>query len=406
MEDDNRRPKPIERKVIASPEDYEPLSTDCQVIGAFNSPLTIVNTENGLEYLLMPRVAEIPIITLTQEEYYLPERRRHLPYFEPHKKVKTPEMRFDKIPEEDILDEGEKEVKLKGHNRLKHISLPRLLTLNENLDVIERQQKPAIYPEFEYERFGIEDVRITKFNDKIFNEIGYRYGLTYVTPHRTNKVSTYTALTNDFIHYKKLPFGDTSRRVITGKDMALFPEKLLTPHKPLGTKSNQMHYVSFNRPEEQTSISPPSLGLAYSPDLTAWWFSHDLNGNSPDGKTRGTGTPPVRIGNLWVTAFHEITSIAGKNRYNTRLMGLDLKNPWKIKYVSDIFVTRDDYVDIIPKKGYVPHVVYTTGFVEKDGRSIFSHGIDDFKSTIGTHYTEDIIKFLKGQKSHYIEKKS
>ncbi len=395
----HNRPKPIERKVIASPGDYNPLSDQCEVIGAFNSPLIIVETHEGIEYRLMPRVAEIPTITLTQEKMYLPERRRHLPYFEiPNKKVKTLEMGFDKIPEEDILFEGEREIKLKGHDRLKHISLPRLLRLNENLDVIERQQNPAIYPEFEYERFGIEDVRITKFSEELANEMGYKYGLTYVTPHRTHKVSTYIALTNDFINYKKLPFGDTSRRVITGKDMALFPEKLLTPHKPLGFESKQKHYVSFNRPEEQTQISPPSLGLAYSPDLTAWWFSHDLNGGAPDGKTRGTGTPPVKIGNLWVTAFHEITSVGGKYRYDTRLMGLDLKNPWKVKYVSDIFITRDDYVELVPEKGYVPNVIYTTGFIERNGMSMFSHGIDDFKNGLGQFHTEDIIKFLKGQK--------
>ena len=409
MEEDvsHRRPIPFERKVIASPEDYKPLSDQCEVIGAFNSPLIIVDVKKGLEYLLMPRVTEIPIITLEQERMYIPEKARYLPSFEiPNKKSKIIKTKFDRIPEENILAEGKKEVRLKGHTRLKHISLPRNLRLNEKLEVIERQQKPAIYPEWEYERFGLEDIRITKFEDGIFNEIGYRYALTYVTPHRTEKVATSIALTNDFDTFKKLPFGDTSRRVITGKDMAIFPEKLYTPHIPLGNRSKQKHYVGFTRPEEQPDISSPNVGLAYSPDLTAWWFSHNLNGNSLDGKIRGTGTPPVKIKDLWVMAFHEITENGSMKRYDTKLMGLDLNNPWKVRYVSDVFLTREDFSDIIPEKGYVEDVVYTTGFVEKDGMILMSHGVGDFKTTLTQYHTEDVIKFLKGKKYYASPKNS
>lgn len=420
MEEDvsHRRPRPFLIKVIASPEDYKSLSiqegfsstTQCEVVGAFNAPLTTLETENGLEYLLMPRVAEIPTITLEQGLMYVPEKARYLPYFEiSNKKIKTIEMKFDRVPEEDILDEGKKDVKLRGHNRLKHISLPRILRLNENLDIIEREQKPAIYPEWEHERFGLEDVRITKFNNEIYNEIGYKYALTYVTPHRTHRVSTSIALTNDFKKFKKLPFGDTPRRVFTGKDIAIFPRKCLTPHMPLRSKDSmkkEKNYVGITRPEEHPSIAAPGLGLAYSPDLTAWWSSHDLNGFSLDGKTRGTGSPPIKIGNLWVIAFHEVTSKGSSFKYDTRLMGLDIKNPWKIKYISDIFLTREDFSEIIPERGYVEDVVYTTGFVEKDGMSLMSHGVGDFKTVLTQHYTEDILKFLKGKRYYTPTKNS
>ena len=390
-------PKPFEKKIIASPEDYEPLSDQFQVIGAFNSPLTTLETKKELEYLLMPRVAEIPIITLEQGTTYIPEKARYLPYFEPpNKNVKTLEIKCDRIPEEDILSEGKKEVELKGHHRLKHISLPRILRLDKNLNVIERQQKPAIYPEWEHERFGIEDVRITKLDEEIFDEIGYKYVLTYVTPHRSHRVSTSIALTNDFKKFIKLPFGDTPRRVSTGKDIAIFPNKCLTPHTPLSKElKKEWHYAGITRPEEQSSIAAPGLSLAYSPDLTAWWSSHDLNKFPLDGKTRGTGSPPVKIGNLWVMGFHEVTSKGSQLKYDTKLMGLNFNNPWEIKHVSAVFLKREDFSDLIPERGYVEDVVYTIGFVEKDGMSLLSHGIGDFKTVLTQYYTEDLIKFLK-----------
>lgn len=56
---------------------------------------------------------------------------------------------------------------------MKHISLPMLLKLDEKGGVIERQTKPLIYPAYEYERFGMEDFRITDMTktglEKILN---------------------------------------------------------------------------------------------------------------------------------------------------------------------------------------------------------------------------------------------
>lgn len=396
------RPRPFQRKIIASPEDYVPLSDQCEVVGAFNAGATLFRNRENLEVLLMIRVAETPIVNLEQENMYLPQESRFLPYFNIlNRNVKKFEMKFDKISKGDIIREGKKEIELKFHNRLKHISLPRIMKLDENFDLIERQQSPAMYPCWEFERFGLEDLRITPIQDKkILDELGYNYAITYVTPHRSNRVSTYIALTNDFINFKKLPFGDTPRRIIRGKDVALFPEKCLSPHKPLNKKNREYQYVALTRPDEHASIARPGIGVAYSPDLTAWGLEHDINGDSLDGKIRGTGSSPLKIGNLWIEAFHEISREGDNNHYKTRLMGLDSKNPWIKKYVSDVFLERKDYYSLIPEKGYVPNVVYTTGVVEKDGAISFFSGVDDTWTVVDRFYTEDVIKFLeKGNSS-------
>jgi predicted GH43/DUF377 family glycosyl hydrolase len=159
-----KAPKPFERKVIASPEDYSSLSKECKVIGAFNPGVAQIKTEKGLETILMIRVAESP-------------SHKHpnwLPFFHISNKNYSSnlELDFDKPLQADIEEEHKKHVKLKDEtNRLKHISLPRLMKLDEQGNIIERNQEPCIHPLWEYERFGIEDIRITDMTKTGLEEI-------------------------------------------------------------------------------------------------------------------------------------------------------------------------------------------------------------------------------------------
>ena len=220
MEDN--RPKPLERKVIASPEDYFPTSPNLEIVGTFNAGAIEIKNKNGtLENWLLVRVAQTPI----QDN----PNKIKLPYFKiPDKKNKKLEIKFDSYPKR-IIKETEKDVTIPGGEnqepryRMKHISLPMLLKLDSKGNIIERQQKPAIYPTYEFDRFGIEDVRITPFEDGNFL-------LTYVVPHRKFGVSTMALMTKDFKNYETLSKNNTPRPIITGvKDVIFFPEKISSP---------------------------------------------------------------------------------------------------------------------------------------------------------------------------------
>jgi predicted GH43/DUF377 family glycosyl hydrolase len=398
-----KAPKPFERKVIASPEDYSSLSKECKVIGAFNPGVAQIKTEKGLETILMIRVAESP-------------SHKHpnwLPFFHISNKNYSSnlELDFDKPLQADIEEEHKKHVKLKDEtNRLKHISLPRLMKLDEQGNIIERNQEPCIHPLWEYERFGIEDIRITDMTktglEEIINnsknyikgKLGYgqslqgNYVLTYVIPHREEGVSTPFIITKDFEDFKRLPEGNTPRPSIVGiKDVIPFPEKVRFPHKTESIRKNQKVYAGFIRPNAFSDISSPGIWIVYSSDGIIWGNPHRLT----KGKTTGSGTPPIKIGGRWLSAYHEITEIRDGTRYDVKLMSMDGKEPWKDCKTSELLLKREDYRDILPEDGYTPNVVYPTGMIINDGITTLFVGVDDTWTVMDKSYTEDNVKFLK-----------
>ena len=379
-------PKPIDTKIIASPKNFNPLSKETKVIGAFNPGATTIKTKNGLETILLVRVAEI----------YRKKSKEHvlLPYFK-MQNTKDPPIKiyFDKETKKNILDETTKSVFLKNkmHRRLKHISLPRAVILDKNGEIKKINQEPALLPEWEYFRFGKEDPRITKMNDG-------RYVITSVSAHREFGVSTSILITNDFKFLESPIKKNTPRPVITGiKDVAVLPEKIPSPSETETIKKGELIYAALTRPNSYSSISTPGIWLAYSPDMVHWGQLHRLT-KEQNGKITGTGTSLIKLDDMWVGAFHEIDTTNKRKKfkpYRTKLIGLDLKNPWKVKNISDILLKRENYLDILPKSGYVPNVVYTTGITEINGITNIFSGIDDEHTVRDKFYTEDLIKFLK-----------
>ena len=76
------------------------------------------------------------------------------------------------------------------------------------------EKKPAMFPENIYERFGIEDPRITRISD--------RYYITYSAISDITGITTCLASTDDFISF-------TRHGVIflpDNKDVVIFPEKI------------------------------------------------------------------------------------------------------------------------------------------------------------------------------------
>ncbi len=373
-------PKPIERKIIAGPEDYQPLSKGNKTIGAFNPAAIQIKTKNGIETLIMIRVAEQPI--------GIDSNKIFLPYFNiPNKENNEVNMKFDEYNKSDLLENENKYVKLpNGQIKSKHISLPRILTLDKKTEIIERSQKPAVFPTSEQDRFGMEDFRITP--------LGEKFVLTYVTPHRQSGVSTSILMTENFKDYIRFPDKDTSRPIITGiKDVIFFPEKVPSPYKTELIEKGSLMHLAFVRPNAFSDISPAGIWVAYSPDLVHWGPSYRLTSeNSP---TTGSGTPPIKVDNNWLAAYHETTKNSdGESVYKTRLMRLNLKEPWKDFKTSKVLLERKDYLEMLPTKGYIPNVVFSSGITSnKEITTIFS-GIDDTWTVMDKFYTKDLTKFL------------
>ena len=377
------RPKPFEIKLIASPKDYTPLREDFKIVGAFNSGGTSMKTDKGLETILYVRVAETPRKRIPGKIL--------LPYFHiDNEEQPNFKLDYEIKDRKDFKKIGEKEVVPKeGPVILRHISLPRRVILDENRNIVERRQEPAIYPSWEYDRFGLEDVRITPFEDG-------RYFVTYATPHREFGVNSQILSTRNIKDCKDLErvtSDNTPRPEIRGKDAALFPEKVPSPSTTEMIKKGEPEYCSFIRPNDFSDLSIPGVWVSYSPDLVHWGQNHRLT-LSENGEVTGTGSPAVKRPYGWLEAYHETTKKGRGTKYVTKLMALDLKDPHKILTLSSTLLERKDFRELLPRDGYVPNTVFTTGMIVDEGRTDFYSGVDDEWSTLASFYTEDIDKFV------------
>ena len=380
-------PKPFETKIIVSPEDFSPIREDFKVIGAFNPGVTTVETDHGLETILFVRVAETP-------QKRMPGKIL-LPYFHiPNEEQLPAQLDYDIVNKEEFMPWkiSKKEVTpKKGPIRLRHISLPRMVVLNADREVIERYQEPAISPSWEFDRFGLEDVRITHLEDR-------RFVITYTTPHR--KYGVYSSiLTNDDIRetsrLERVILENTPHQEISGKDVALFPTKIPSPSETETINKGQPIYAALIRPNAFSDLSIPGIWISYSPDLVHWGQDHRLICSENDEVT-GTGSPPVKRPYGWVAAYHETTrDRRGRTKYVTRLMTLDLEEPWKVLHKSPVLLDRKDFRKLLPKDGYVPDTVFTTGMVIDGERTDFYQGIDDQWTTRAPFHTDDIDKFAR-----------
>ncbi len=377
----SKRPMPFSRKVIARPKDYLPSQENTRVIGAFNAAAATIETPNGLEMLLLVRVAE----TYSKKDIF----RFHLPYFNIPHDSNSPLIDFDVYGRRDFR-RNKKEVRLPDKSsRLTHISLPRILRLDMDGKILKRSQKPAMLPQSEYERFGLEDYRITQMEDG-------GYLVTYVCPHRKFGVSTVIKKTNDFETFKDVFEKNTSRPTIRGKDVAPFPKKFPSTAQTECVQKEEELYAALKRPNSFSDISSPGICVAYSPDLVHWGQEHRL---TEEGEITGTGTPLIRTDGMWWGPYHRtyLEKHFPKDRlkYDTHLMGVDSSEPWKNYRTSGMLLTREDYREILPKDGFVPGVVTTFGRVEIDGITHLFSGIDDSWQVMDSFHSEDLIKFLK-----------
>jgi len=379
-----RPPEPFKKKIIVSPEDFLPIGENFKVIGAFNPGVTTVKTLKGLETILFVRVAESPLEEISDKIL--------LPYFHiPNEEQGSVAIDLDVVEIETLKEISKREVTLKqGTIRLRHISLPRMVILNEYGELSNKSQEPAISPSWEFDRFGLEDVRITYLEDK--------YMITYATPHREFGVSSSILTTNEIrnpLSLERITLENTPHPEIMGKDVALFPTRVPSPIKTETIDQGQPIYASFIRPNAFPDLSTPGIWISYSPDLVHWGQNHRLITSEHDEVT-GTGSPPVQRPGGWIAAYHETTrNKKGRTKYVTRLMTLDLKEPWKVLHKSPVLLDREDFRELLPEDGYVPDTVFTTGLVVDGERTDLYQGIDDKWTTRTSFYTKDIDTFAR-----------
>ncbi|MEK7146932.1 MAG: hypothetical protein AAB772_01610, partial [Patescibacteria group bacterium] len=222
-----------------------------------------------------------------------------------------------------------------------------------------------IRPEYDWERYGCEDPRVTKFNGKYF--IFYTALSKY--PFSADGIKIGVAVTKDFRNIEKYPV--TS---FNAKAMALFPVKVagkiaavLTVHTD--QPPAKICLALFNKIEDIWSKKY----------WERWYASLDKHVISLQRSTNDhieVGAPPVKTNKGWILIYSYIKDyFAGHAVFGIEAALLDLKNPLKI-------IGRTEKPFLTPDEGYEQHgrahnMVFPSGALVKKDKLMIYYGAAD-----------------------------
>ncbi len=232
---------------------------------------------------------------------------------------------------------------------------------------------PSKEPGFEeYERFGVEDPRITFIEDA--------YYITY-SAYSQHGVRIGLAKTKDFKSVERIAF-------ITQADYrntVIFPEKI------------NGRYVKLDRPH--SDISPWSIWISYSPDLRYWGDSKLVMKPVKyhwDEMKIGPGAPPIRTDKGWLSIYHGVFPTMDGCVYRLGVALHKLDDPAEIIGVGDRWILQPE--EAWEVMGYVHNVVFSCGAVaEDDGTLKLYWGGADKVMCAGTAVIDELVELCLNQ---------
>ena len=216
----------------------------------------------------------------------------------------------------------------------------------------ERREDITFTPSEQYERYGMEDPRLVKIEN--------RYYITYVvlSDYVRQKPEVFTALatTTDFRKFTKL--GIITSNSADNKDVVLFPERM--NYVSDGVKGAS--YFSLHRPStwigSAYGVDRPSIWLGEGESLTSVGKHTLLIKPERDWEALkvGAGIPPIKTKKGWLVIYH---GVSHDKVYRAGAALLDLEQPSRIvgRTRSPILEPEEPY----ERFGDVNNVVFPTG---------------------------------------------
>lgn len=225
--------------------------------------------------------------------------------------------------------------------------------------------RPAVARDAPYEDWGVEDARITYFEDE------KRYAITY-TGYSRDGPQVCLITTDDLLapaHYRR----HGPRIAGENKNCVILPQKIDGQYVILHRPMPRIVCVKVGALEKKW----PAKGVAIVGPQPDTWRSSRV----------GAGAPPIKTDVGWLLPFHGATSIDEGNVYSMGWCVLDLKKPEKVLYVSDtpaltpeapyeIQLEPIPQVDMNNFKTGV-RVVFPQGFVERGDDFLVYYGAAD-----------------------------
>ncbi|HWZ13586.1 MAG TPA: hypothetical protein VNW95_00005 [Mucilaginibacter sp.] len=258
--------------------------------------------------------------------------------------------------------------------------------LDSPLHVAERDDKPFLKSEFDYESHGMEDPRIVKIDGT--------YYLTYVAFDGVNALGA-LATSVDLLHFKKagiivpkIKYTDFDRltknnkelnekylsynegaNYLADKDLVFFPRRIngkltflhrikpdiqITAINDLGDLTDQFWENYFSNFAENIALAPK--------------YPHEIC-------YLGSGCPPIETEHGWLLIYHGVKAIENKFEYSCCVALLDIDDPRKeiARLPYPLFKPELDY----ELKGDVDDVCFPTGTALFDDKLYIYYGAAD-----------------------------
>lgn len=263
------------------------------------------------------------------------------------------------------------------------------------LTIVERNKKPLLTPEFEYESHGVEDARIVKIDDLYYltftaydgvNALGclatstdlktfQRQGI--ITPQVTYEEFSRIAECNAHLNEKYERFhihnniknNPNKTMLLWDKNVVFFPRKI----------NNQFCFLHRIRPDIQIAMvnSIEELTKKYWSDYFLHMDKHIVLSPKYEHEISyiGGGCPPIETSEGWLLIYHGVHDSVEGYVYNACAVLLDIDNPTiELSRLPYALFKPDFYWEI---NGYVNNVVFPTGTALFDDTLYIYYGAAD-----------------------------
>jgi len=244
-----------------------------------------------------------------------------------------------------------------------------------------------IKPEYKWERFGCEDPRVTKLDDKYF--IFYTALSAY--PPSPSDIKIGVAITKDFKKVEK-------KHQVThfnSKAMALFPEKI-------NGKIAVILTINTDKP-------PAKIGITFFDNEAQIWskkywdnwlppldkYTIPLQREANDHIE--VGAPPIETKYGWLLIYSYIKNYLSPPRtFGIEAVLLDLENPLKIigRTKNPLLVPKEEY----ELSGKVPNAIFPSGALIQDRKLSIYYGAADTTCCLAVVELKELIKEMVSKK--------
>jgi len=264
----------------------------------------------------------------------------------------------------------------------------------EGNTVVQRSDKPVLFPEQDYEKMGIEDPRIV-FLDGI-------YYLFYTVYDGKNALFAY-ATSTDLIRFTK--HGVISPRITYAEAARLFgfsKAKMIERYFFFDSYIRDRQGDDILLWEKDAFIFPKKINNRFAlvhrvlPGIQVLYFDdfkqltddywRDYLKNLGDyvlldpeyrfeSRNIGGGCPPIETKDGWLLIYHAVEDLRRGRTYHAAAALLDLADPTKVigRLKKPLFSPSEPW----EKQGDVNNVVFPTGAVVKEGRLTLYYGAAD-----------------------------